>query len=271
MKRFYWISILFVAWSTTLSSCKKEVIERSLPIITTDSITNITETTATSGGKITSDGNCDISACGICWSKNVNPTIDDSVTIDNLNEDSFLSQLNDLTYNSKYYLRAYATNCLGTAYGEELEFTTSYDSISLKYMDLGDGVKRITLFDTLSVYIYDVEYTCGIHQYTCWETTIYSSDPTRLKVSYGHDYPFLYKDSVIDESLDWLSRYPNGGWRPEIGFFGIESQFVGIKYFEGNEIYYGWIHTPHPRIMTEYAIDTSSVHKGVIRAGCLKK
>jgi len=92
-----------------------------LPTLTTEAVSDITETTATSGGNITDDGGSDITARGVCYSTSPNPTIDDNTTNDGTGTGTFTS---NLTGNTTYYVRAYATNSEGTAYGDEVQFTT---------------------------------------------------------------------------------------------------------------------------------------------------
>jgi uncharacterized protein (TIGR02145 family) len=95
-----------------------------LPTITTTAITNITQTTATSGGNVTADGGATVTARGVCWSTTASPTIADSKTIDGSGTGVFVSSLGGLTAVTLYYVRAYATNSGGTAYGDEVSFTT---------------------------------------------------------------------------------------------------------------------------------------------------
>ena len=96
----------------------------NLPTLTTTSISNITQTTATSGGNITSDGGSSVTERGVCWSTSPTPTTSDSKTSDGIGTGTFLSNLAGLTANTTYYVRAYATNTVGTAYGNEESFTT---------------------------------------------------------------------------------------------------------------------------------------------------
>jgi hypothetical protein len=97
--------------------------------LTTSALTSITQTTATSGGSITSDGGSTITSRGVCWSSSsTNPTITDyysSKTNDGSGVGAFASSLTGLTANTTYYVRAYATNSAGTAYGAVRSFTTS--------------------------------------------------------------------------------------------------------------------------------------------------
>ena len=97
----------------------------NLPTVTTSSVTNIGQTSATSGGNVTSDGGATVTARGVCWSTSANPTTADSKTIDGSGTGSFTSSLNGLVPNTTYYVRAYATNSVGTAYGNQESFTTA--------------------------------------------------------------------------------------------------------------------------------------------------
>ena len=95
-----------------------------LPTVTTNVVTNITSSSATCGGNVTFDGGFDITARGVCWSTKQNPTINDNKTNDGNGTGSFTSNLTNLTENTTYYVRAYATNEKGTSYGEEKSFKT---------------------------------------------------------------------------------------------------------------------------------------------------
>jgi uncharacterized protein (TIGR02145 family) len=97
----------------------------TLPTVTTSSITGITQISATSGGTVSDDGGAIVTARGVCWSINSNPTISDFFTTDDGDIGSFVSYLTGLSENTTYYVRAYATNSVGTAYGNELTFTTA--------------------------------------------------------------------------------------------------------------------------------------------------
>src|SRR5690554_1507849 len=94
---------------------EKEV-SKSIPELTTSSATNITHEMANSGGNITKDGGAAVTARGVCWSTKQSPTINDNKTIDGKGKGEFSSSLNSLASETKYYVRAYATNSVGTAY-----------------------------------------------------------------------------------------------------------------------------------------------------------
>ena len=98
----------------------------SAPAVSTDAISNLASTTATSGGNITSDGGAAVSARGVCWSTSTGPTTASTILADSpgTGTGTFVSNLSGLTAGTTYYLKAYATNSVGTTYGNEVVFTT---------------------------------------------------------------------------------------------------------------------------------------------------
>jgi uncharacterized protein (TIGR02145 family) len=94
------------------------------PTLTTTAISSVTLTTAVSGGNITSDGGSAITIRGACWSTNANPTTGDNITTNGSGTGSFASNLGGLLPGTKYYVRAYATNNAGTAYGNQVSFNS---------------------------------------------------------------------------------------------------------------------------------------------------
>jgi hypothetical protein len=121
------------------------------PTVTTTAITAITNTTSTSGGNVTSDGGATITARGVCWNTSANPTTANSKTTDAGTTGAYASSITGLTANTVYYVRAYATNSVGTSYGTDVQFTshlyllqdtfTDTDNVKLKNhtMNIGSG------------------------------------------------------------------------------------------------------------------------------------
>lgn len=100
----------------------------TLPTLSTTNASNIQSNSAESGGNVISDGGSPITARGVVWSTFPNPTISLSTSTNNgTGLGIFTSALNWLTLKTTYYVRAYATNSLGTAYGNEITFTTKSD------------------------------------------------------------------------------------------------------------------------------------------------
>lgn len=96
-----------------------------LPTVNTSSVSDITYNSATCGGNVTDDGGATVTVRGVCWSTSQNPTVSDSYTTDGTGVDSFSSSITSLSPVTTYYIRAYATNSAGTAYGNQIEFTTT--------------------------------------------------------------------------------------------------------------------------------------------------
>jgi uncharacterized protein (TIGR02145 family) len=108
----YGNQVIFITNSTTFP-----------PTVTTSSISAITSTTATSGGNISSDGGSAVTTRGVIWSTSTNPTISlTTKTSNGTGTGTFSSSLSGLSQNTTYYVRAYATNSIGTGYGEVLKF-----------------------------------------------------------------------------------------------------------------------------------------------------
>lgn len=99
----------------------------SVVIVTTSSFTNITTTSAISGGVITDKGGSAVTEQGLCWSTLPKPTIDKSKSgVTSVSgSGTFTSEIKGLTASTKYYVRAFAANKAGIAYGNEIELTTA--------------------------------------------------------------------------------------------------------------------------------------------------
>ncbi len=96
-----------------------------LPTLTTTVVSGITTNSALSGGTITADGGAAITARGVVWSTTQNPTITlTTKTSDGTGTGSYISNLTNLTQNTTFYIRAYATNSAGTTYGNQINFNT---------------------------------------------------------------------------------------------------------------------------------------------------
>ena len=107
-------------------SCKGENAAelKSVPYLTTVTVSEITQFTASIESIITADGGAAIIARGVCWSTNTLPTIADNKTTDGTGTGNFTSKITGLLSATKYFVRAYAVNSTGTGYGNEILFTT---------------------------------------------------------------------------------------------------------------------------------------------------
>ena len=112
-----WALFLFLACN------KKQVANTQITLTTTD-ISALTSSSVTTGGNITSSGELAITAKGVVWNTSNNPTIILSTKTNDAGTTSFTSSITGLNADTKYYIRAYATNQSGTYYGNEISFTT---------------------------------------------------------------------------------------------------------------------------------------------------
>lgn len=152
MQNKYNIRVCFLAimglFLILISGCKKEESKKIIPVLTTSPvltispISEIEKTEAKSGGNISSVGGLTITACGICWSTNQTPSITDNKTTLSFTSGNYSDTLINLIPNTTYYVRAYATNSLGTGYGNVISFTTDNVQIlfnpNLTYGELTD-------------------------------------------------------------------------------------------------------------------------------------
>ena len=140
--RAYATNSVGISYGNDLSFTTNAVV----PTVTTTAVSDITATTASSGGDITDDGGAPVTARGVCWNISANPTISDSHTTDGAGTGTFTSSITNLTPDTTFYLRAYATNTAGTAYGNEATFTTAANpTLSGTVTDGIDPIEGVTI------------------------------------------------------------------------------------------------------------------------------
>jgi len=127
MKKLFWVTSIIITLFL-IPDCKKDpnslALSPNLPVLLTVPITNITATSAVCGGDIISNGGAPITSNGVCWSTSFNPSITDSKTVDSVRVAQFVSNITGLTTETTYHVRAYTTNLAGTAYGNDMTFST---------------------------------------------------------------------------------------------------------------------------------------------------
>ena len=209
-----------VSYGEELTFTTKKEIE--LPEVKTAEVEDITESEAVSGGEVISDGGAEVTARGICWSTKQTPTIEDDKTADGTGVGNFTSNLSNLEPQTTYYVRAYATNEVGTAYGEEVSFTTltAYSpspatgtSNGYGYVDLGLSVKWATCNVGANA---PEEYG----DYYAWGETTTKSDYFSLNCpTFGLSYSSLQSQGYIDSEGNLTAQYDaatanwGGNWR----------------------------------------------------------
>lgn len=127
---FIYLLIIIGALLMLTNSCKKDN-KGQVPVLSTSFVGDISYATATCGGSIISEGTATITIRGICWSKSTAPTLNDIKTINGAGAGNFTSTIIGLSPRTTYYVRAYATNSVGTGYGNTISFITQNEQVPI--------------------------------------------------------------------------------------------------------------------------------------------
>lgn len=161
--------------------CNKQNETVSIDIYTS-ALTEITNSSAITGGVITNDKGLSIIARGVCWGKKDNPTIKDSLTKESALSSTFTSKLTNLESNTRYYLRAYVTNTTGTNYGNTRIFST----IKLPVIDTARIVSKTNTSLTINSDIIDNSgYDINVRG-ICWNTVSKPTIDLNTKITDGN-------------------------------------------------------------------------------------
>lgn len=228
-------------------------LEILLPTITTSNIANITTSTANCGGNLTSDGNSTQTIKGVCWSTSSNPTFSSNSTNEGAGIGQFNSSINNLSYSTKYYVRAYAQNEVGTAYGDQKSFTTSdlnpcgsnncqslngfntyvdkISSSSTAAWQIGTGYSASGLSLTQSCYGGYVEFTTpnsNTIKITFWTKASNAGYPNRTPIVTVDG--IIYNTTMINGSnYDWMQletdTFPSGNHTIKINFTHVSTYY----------------------------------------------
>lgn len=138
-----------------------------LPVVTTANVTDITQTSAKGGGEVTDDGGTTVTERGICWSTSHNPTVNNHKVPAGQGMGNFTANITGLSAHTTYYVRAYATNSRGTAYGDEVSFNTS---ANLPTVSTGSVTDITTTSATGSGNVTNDGGSTVIERGLCWST-----------------------------------------------------------------------------------------------------
>ena len=195
------------AYSTNEVSFVAEKYTINAPTVTTSSATNITTSSATIGGNVTSDGGATVTERGVCYStSSSNPTTSNSKKSSGSGLGNFTVNLSNLSAGTKYYVRAYAINEVGTSYGSTVSFTTEEISSTnntengYQYVDLGLSVKWATCNVGASN---PEEYG----KYFAWGET------TSKSYYNGSTYTYTDNPTTLPMSVDAARANWGGKWR----------------------------------------------------------
>lgn len=218
-----------------------------LPVITSIPISNITGTSAQSGGNIISNGGYSVTQKGVCWGTSQNPTIESNLgyTIEGGTEYGvFTSNITGLVEWENYYLRAYATNEKGTSYGDQIIFNTGtitdYDGNIYETIKIGS---QIWMKDNLKTTHYadgtEIEL---VQNYASWnalelsdKAMCYFTNTSGVVISYN--YGGLYNWAAAMNGSLSSNNIPSGvqGACPDGWHLPSENEWVDLIDFLGGQ------------------------------------
>jgi hypothetical protein len=202
-----------------------------LPVVETAPASSVTNITAQGGGEVTYDGGTNVTARGVCWSTETNPDLQDNFTDDGTGAGTFDSSLTGLTPNTVYYVRAYATNAQGTAYGHEEILETEEPYITVTSPNGREAWEA----GSPQAITWDSKYVTG-------EVDIaYSTDGGQtwsdIAISTGNDgsYPWNVPDVSSSECLIHISETNDGPFDVSDGLFTIFQPSITVISPDGGE------------------------------------
>lgn len=202
-----------VAYGNQITFTTKTI---DLPTVVTTDVKNIKYNLAYVYGNVTSDGGAEVTERGVCYSTTVNPTVADTKFVVGKGLGTFTKVLLNLQEGTKYYVRAYAINQLGVAYGEELMFETLS-----KVVDLGLSVKwsSCNVGATTSTSIgkrfawgeTETKTNYAWEEYKYYNTT--TKEPTKYSLGGNSYWGFVDNKSILDLEDDAASINCGSSWR----------------------------------------------------------
>ncbi len=222
------------------------------PTLSTDSVINVTAYTALCGGNVTTDNGNPVTERGVCWSTNQNPTIADSKIVVGTGMGTFKITLSGLTSNTVYFVRAYATNSVGTAYGNSRTFTTGNNTL----IDIEGNIYH---FVTIGTQVWMVEnlqttkYRNGdpipnVTDNNDWNLQTYGAYCNyNNDIDFSNVYGHLYNWFVVGDSRNIA---PLGWHVPTIEEWNILNAFVGGSAYTLKEM--GTAHWQDPNFGTNF-------------------
>ena len=162
----------------------------TIPTVQTSEVSDVTHNTAIVGGVITENGGQEIIERGVVYSKSPNPSIENGTKVESLEKaESYACTLMDLEYVTTYYVRAYAINEKGVAYGEEVSFktgstTAAFDTLSISDVTATSAVISGALLNNGGEFISALGVCCGVnHSPTLEDATVINAELDDLKFS----------------------------------------------------------------------------------------
>ena len=212
-----------------------------VPTVETYLASEISQSSATSGGNVISDGGFAVTARGICWNTVQNPTISNNKTTDGSGTGNFISYITGLEEHTVYYFRAYATNSSGTGYGEQKSFTTA-NGAGITVLDIDNNVYHTR---TIGTQVWMVEnlkvtrYRNGDLIPNVTDGTVWSNLTTGAYCNYDNDagnatpYGRLYNWYAVNDAR---SICPSGWHVPTDAEWTTLSTYLGGENVAGGKL-----------------------------------
>ena len=226
MKKY---SFLIIILTAILLGCSKEDFQWDLdkvdrlPAVRTLNTNNIFNTGAIINSEVINEGGSTVTQRGVCWSANENPTIANNTTNDGTGTGSFTSSITGLSSNTSYYVRAYAINGIGTAYGNQVNFTTNFQNVSCNITSSTTGTNYSVTSPTQSVFNSGDSYTITLY------SPIYSFGQASSVE--------LYLDENQVFSLGTWLNFPNNTRTFILPTVATTSNCYTLRVFKASDIY----------------------------------
>ena len=174
-----------------------------LPTVTTDVVTVVSGTTATSGGTVTSPDGTPVLSRGLCWSQHQNPTIDDNVAMAGLGQGQFSATMTGLTADTLYYVRAFAVTAQGVAYGQPRTFVSGNSNavmVTVHFVSSDTAIAMVNQTDTTVIYGNTISFPEVSVTYH-WRLAYWMKDGDTTTHYNPNDHP------VVTESVTYVAYY----------------------------------------------------------------
>lgn len=218
MKTIVKVSVLSIGFLSFLS-CAKD--KPTPPALSTADVTAITFSSASSGGIITNDGGSPLLSKGICWNTTGNPTINDSKTDEGTSIGSFTSSITALANNTKYFVRAYAINSIGTNYGNVVSFSTPIPRLYIRgnfgneFLECNYATNDLNKYLVFQAYPVSDGFILLMHNKSTLEISKYIQiEITRINIDtlrtpWENDPVILYPKAYVNLSMVDVTRATN--------------------------------------------------------------
>ena len=198
-----------------------------VPVVLTHPVSGIGENSVRIGGEVISDGGAEVTESGVCWSTFPGPAISDNRVLSTTRTGAFTVTIEGLFCSTTYYVRAYATNVSGTAYGDEVSFTTAtcipqvgafifadrdgifrMDQDGMRGLFVGSAGAATETFEN-RIYTY---HTRTVYEYGD-EGNLIRSIPVDSRIIYPYEFCALPGDrfAFLDNENDFISIINSSG------------------------------------------------------------